>query len=167
MKHIVSILSLLLIAMSSVTAQEAGDDLLAKESLGGLQLGMSEKALAPFLGKAAVSKSESVLEGATGEYIQTWECKEKGLTLRMSSGEKKKGPKTVSAFTAHGKCTLATVKGIKLGSKKAEVVKAYGKVEDKEMSSPTSFVAGSIYGGIIFTIKDGKVSEIFFGAAAE
>jgi hypothetical protein len=167
MKPIVSLLSLLLIATSFLTAQEPGDELLARESLGGLKLGLSEKALAPFLGESPVSKSESVLEEATGEYIQTWTCEEKGLTLRMSSGGKKKGPRTVSAFTADGKCTLATVKGIKLGSKKADVIKAYGQVQDKEMSGPESFVAGSVYGGIIFTFKDGKVSEIFFGAAAE
>jgi len=29
------------------------------------------------------------------------------------------------------------------------------------------FVAGSIYGGAIFNLKDGKVVQIFIGAAAE
>lgn len=48
--------------------------------------------------------------------------------------------------------------------------KAYGSFEDKENASAAkknSFVAGSIYGGILFTFKDNKVSSIFFGAAAE
>ncbi len=30
-----------------------------------------------------------------------------------------------------------------------------------------TFVAGSIYGGVIFTFDDGKVEQIFIGAAAE
>jgi hypothetical protein len=30
-----------------------------------------------------------------------------------------------------------------------------------------TFVAGSIYGGLIFTFAQGYVSEIFLGAAAE
>ncbi len=46
--------------------------------------------------------------------------------------------------------------------------KAYASHADKE-NPPTAeqFVAGSIYGGIIFHFEKGKVSRIFFGAAAE
>ena len=170
MKRIVSTLALLIIATSFTLAADSGDDLLARENLGGLKIGLSERALAPFLGKAEVKKGKVVLVGATGEYLQKWTCEEKGLSVYMSSGETKKGAKKVSSFTASATCTLATVKGIKIGSKKADVVKAYGKVEDKENTGvvgPNAFVAGSVYGGIIFTFKNGKVSEIFFGAAAE
>jgi hypothetical protein len=36
------------------------------------------------------------------------------------------------------------------------------------MSIPDqTFIAGSIYGGLIFTFDQGRVSEIFLGAAAE
>ena len=43
-----------------------------------------------------------------------------------------------------------------------------GKVRDKEQSVPgATFVAGSVYGGVIFTFTGGKVSRIFIGAAAE
>jgi len=39
---------------------------------------------------------------------------------------------------------------------------------NREDSARTgSFVAGSIYGGIIFDFQKGKVSQIFLGAAAE
>jgi hypothetical protein len=88
----------------------------------------------------------------------------------MSAGEKKTGAKTVALFTASKDCSLATTKGIKIGSSEADVRKAYVSFEDKENASAVqkgSFVAGSIYGGIIFTFKDKKVSSIFFGAAAE
>lgn len=147
---------------------ETGDELLARENLGGIKIGMSEKQLAPILGKAVVQKNKPVYEAATGEHIHSWICAGKGLTIRLSSGEKPNGAKTVAAFSASAKCPLATAKGIKIGSTKADVVKAYGSFEDKELAKKDTFIAGSIYGGIIFTFgKDGKVREIFFGAAAE
>ena len=162
---------ILLLATAPLShGQNDGDDLLASESLGGIKIGQEEKDLKAILGKSKIKKSESQLEGATGEYIQTWTCEEKGLSLRISSGESKKGAQHVSGFTADAKCPLATNKGIKIGSTKAEVLKAYGKLEDKENKAAAgadSFVAGSIYGGIIFTFKGDKVSEIFFGAGAE
>ena len=41
----------------------------------------------------------------------------------------------------------------------AAVRKAYADVHDKEQSVPgETFVAGSIYGGAIFSFKDGKVT---------
>ena len=151
-----------------VSAQEnKGDELLAKESLGGIKIGLSEKALDAILGKVAYKKDAVVFEEATGEHVQNWVCAEKGLSLHMSSGKNKKGAKHVAGFTATKKCELATIQGIKIGSTEAAVRKAYGKFEDKETSEAGTFVAGSVYGGIIFTLKDGKVSEIFFGAAAE
>ena len=163
-------LILLIATAPFARAQNSGDDLLASESLGGIKLGLEEKALDAILGKSKIKKSKSELEEATGEYIQTWTCEEKGLSLRMSSGESKKGAQHVSGFTANATCLLATNKGIKIGSAKADVIKAYGALEDKEnkaVAGADSFVAGSIYGGIIFTFKNDKVSEIFFGAAAE
>jgi len=44
---------------------------------------------------------------------------------------------------------------------------AYGAAVNQEESGAESIVVGSTYGGVIFTIADGKVSEIFVGAAAE
>jgi len=162
---------ILLLATAPLShGQNDGNDLLASESLGGIKIGLEEKALGTILGKSKVKKGKSGLEEATGEYIQTWTCEEKGLSLRMSSGENKKGTPQVAGFTADAKCPLATNKGIKIGSTKTEVLKAYGKFEDKENKAAAgadSFVAGSIYGGIIFTFEGDKVSEIFFGAGAE
>lgn len=71
-------------------------------------------------------------------------------------------------ITAGARCKLATTRGIKIGSTEAEVRKAYQDVENKEESEAgKSFVAGSIYGGVIFTLEKGRVVEIFMGAAAE
>ena len=79
-----------------------------------------------------------------------------------------KKDETVSMIRATAGCTLATARGVKIGSTEAAVNKAYGKERDKESSKAgQSFVAGSLYEGVVFTFKDGKVSGIFIGAAAE
>src|SRR4051812_47329402 len=84
------------------------------------------------------------------------------------ASDAKNGAKTVATITATAPCALETARGIRIGSSIAEVTKAYKKVQDKEQSvAGKSFVAGSIYGGVIFSFKDGKVSQIFIGAAAE
>ena len=158
---------LIFFAQAPAVLAQDGEKLLAKENLGGLKIGLGEKALAPILEKSAIKKSAAVFEEAGGEYVQTWTCAEKGLSIRMTSGASKKGALRVAGFTGTAKCTLATTKGVKIGSTLAEVRKAYGAFEDKESKEPGTFVAGSVYGGIIFTLKAGKVSEIFFGAAAE
>ena len=47
-------------------------------------------------------------------------------------------------------------------------MKAYKRDRNEEESTPgSSFIAGSIYGGVIFQIENGKVSQIFLGAAGE
>ena len=45
---------------------------------------------------------------------------------------------------------------------------AYADAIDPESGAEDeSIVAGSVYGGVIFSMRDGKVEEIFIGAAAE
>ena len=75
---------------------------------------------------------------------------------------------SVLSLSAESPCKLATSRGIKIGSTEAEVTKAYRDVRNAEQSiAGQTFVAGSIYGGAIFTIKAGKIVQIFIGAAAE
>jgi hypothetical protein len=151
-----------------VLAQDKAAQLMAGESLGGIKIGMAEKKLQDLIGQPK-KKGQMKLTEATGEYDQTWLYPDKGLEITLSAPSKT-GAKTVTSFTASTGCGLTTTKGIKIGSAEAEVRKAYGSFEDKEdasMSEKNSFVAGSIYGGIIFTFKDKKVTRIFFGAAAE
>lgn len=127
---------------------------------------MTAAAVEQALGKAE-SKGKNEEMGATGEWVQNWNYPAQGIELHMGS-PKKNGAKTVSNIVATGKCALATSKGIKIGSTEAEVKKAYAKQQSKEESrAGETFVAGSIYGGVIFDFKKGKVSQIFIGAAAE
>lgn len=144
----------------------ADNKLLENEALGKIKLGRKAAEVTALLGKPD-SKGKDTEWGATGEWVQEWRFKSQGLTLNMAS-ESKAGAKTVLSITAAAPSNLATARGIHIGSTIAEVTKGYGRVHDKEQSVPgKTFVAGSVYGGVIFTFTDGKVSQIFIGAAAE
>jgi hypothetical protein len=149
------------------TAREAKTAAMLKgESLGGLRLGLGEKDVLKLLGKPE-KQGKLILQAADGAYVQEWEYPSKGIEITMSAGEKKSGAKAVAAFSASPGSSLATKRGIKVGSPASEVRKAYASFENKEDGDAKCFVAGSIYGGILFHLERGKVSRIFFGAAAE
>lgn len=136
------------------------------EPFGKLALGQSAESLRKVLGEPE-GKGKDTMWEAIGEWVQDWKFPKQGLTIAMSS-EKKGGTKTVFSITADTGCSLLTARGIKIGSPEDAVWKAYAKEKDKEQSRRgDAFVAGSLYGGIIFSFKDGKVSQIFIGAAAE
>ena len=162
-----TILCLWLIALcANMVPLKAGDKFLEGESLGKLALGQKSDQVTSFVGKPD-SKGKDTMWEAIGEWVQEWRFKAQGLTFNMAS-ESKGGAKTIASVTAVSPCKLTTARGIQIGSSIADVTKAYKKFQDKEMSVPgKTFVAGSIYGGVIFTFKDGKVSQIFLGAAAE
>lgn len=154
------------VAASSVQAADDFEAFLKSERLGGLKLDLAEKEVLKLLGKPK-TKGTLVLQEADGVWVQDWEYPEAGLSITMGA-EKKAGAKTIARFTASAPCALATKAGIKIGSTAAEVTKAYKAHLDKE-NPPTAklITVGSIYGGILFTIEKGKVTDIFFGAAAE
>jgi len=134
------------------------------EPLGQLALGKKPAEVVKLLGEPE-SKGKKQLQEATGTSVQDWNYPAKGLTITMEFAGK---DQSVSMIRASAACTLATARGIKIGSTEAAVKKAYGRERDKDSSKDgESFVAGSLYDGVVFTIKGGKVSEIFIGAAAE
>lgn len=144
----------------------ARDKDVSHETFGKLALGQSAETLSKVLGEPQ-GKGKDALWEAIGEWVQDWEFPKQGLTLAMAS-EKKGGAKAIFSITASDGCVLSTARGIKIGSPEDAVWKAYAKEEDKEQSRRgDAFVAGSLYGGIIFSFKKGKVSQIFIGAAAE
>jgi hypothetical protein len=136
------------------------------ESIGSVKIGLNGESLMQILGRpdsmGAIQMSE-----ASGAYIQNWDYNKIGIKFEMESHDSL-GSKRVSSIEIASPCTLSTKKGIKIGSTLDEVKKEYGEHQDKENSDEkSSFVAGSIYGGIIFTIEAGKVNKIFIGASAE
>jgi hypothetical protein len=147
--------------------EKATETMLRGESLGGLRLELPEKDVLKLLGPPT-KQSALVFQAADGNYVQDWHYPQKGINLQMSAGGKKSGAKTVASITASAPCTFATKKGIRIGDAEIAARKAYAAYGDRESGNePGIFVVGSVYGGIIFNFTAGKVSKIFFGAAAE
>ncbi len=137
---------------------------LRSESLGALRIGLPEgKVLRAFPEKWKRGAEERW--EADAAWHQKWTVS--GLVLDMVS-EEKGAPKEVASITVTAPSELATKKGLRIGSSAREVQAAYQSVWNKEESLQFDcFVAGSIYGGLLFHFQNGKVSEIFLGAAAE
>ncbi len=142
-----------------------GSDLIADERIANLRIGLTESDLKKAI-DCTLKRGPENLWGADGMYHQAWQCAECGLDLGMVS-EQRGGKKVVESISLTAPCALATKRGIRIGSTEQEVRKAYKKDWNKEDSSQDSFVAGSVYGGIIFQFRKGKVARIFLGASAE
>lgn len=143
------------------------EDMFEDDSLGGLRLGQSAQHVIKTLGQPA-SRGEEVHWEAIGQWVQEWRYPKLGLTLAMNSAKKGGAKKTILNLTAEAPCKLATSRGIRIGSLEAALAKAYRDVQNKEEGEPGKlFVAGSVYGGVVFHLANGKVAKIFIGAAAE
>lgn len=135
-----------------------------QEPLGGLALGQKPAEVVKLLGKPE-SKGKKQMQEATGSSVQDWNYPAKGLKITMEFIGENESVHMVHATAA---CTLATARGIKIGSAESSVKKAYAKERSKDGSKDgESLLAGSPYDGLEFTFKDGKVTEIFLGVTAE
>ena len=140
--------------------------LMKGERIGPLVPGMQEGEVLRLLG-APGSKSASVEEAATGNIVQNWVYKRKGIDIKMAKSEKN-GKYSIESLSVKRPCSFTTARGIRIGSTLEEVKKAYPPdTWDREFCSDERIVAGSIYGGLIFHIKNGMVVSLFLGAAAE
>src|SRR4030095_1706921 len=152
---------------SNCRADETGTEaMLRAESLGKLRLGLPEKDVLKLLGSPS-TRGELMFQEADGNFVQDWHYPDKGIELSMSAGQKRSRVKTIFNITASAPCTFATKKGIKIGDAESATRKAYAEHVDRDTSDSGPLVVVSVYGGIIFSFTDGKVSRIFFGAAAE
>ena len=138
----------------------------AKEQIGKLHLGLAAKTVQQLIpGKPVLGSDDLMMADAA--YHQEWKYPAAGITLGMVA-EKKGGPKSIERITLTSPSTLATSKGIRIGSTEAEVNAVYGRFRNAEDSEHFGgFIAGSVFGGVMFTFQQGKVSRIFIGAAAE
>lgn len=140
--------------------------LMKEESLGKLTIELPANQVIQLIGNP-LKKDQKVVWGADGLYHQNWYYPNQGITLNMVS-DTEKGLQTIFSIKLASPSTLETKRGMKIGSSVEEVIRTYGKDQEQETSvSGQSFVAGSIYGGLIFTFENGLVNEIFLGAAAE
>jgi hypothetical protein len=140
---------------------------MAAEEIGPLRLGLdADKARQAVSCPAKAGKE--FYEGATGDYVREERFPGCGLTLKLA-GSRKGGPKTVAAITAQAPCALTTSHGVGIGATEAQLAAAYGKYQDEDGLSETgkTFIVGSIYSGLIFELRNGRVTRMFLGAAAE
>lgn len=157
-------LLLLLILSFSVYAEQSAN--LDSEHIGEFYLGQSAKDVQKKL-RCHLKKQEDQLWGADGQYHQTWDCYEGGISFDMVSAQKG-GAKTVASIMVSTPNAGKTKRGIHIGSTEQEVERLYAKEKDAQASRPhQNFIAGSIYGGLSFQFKHGVVESMFLGAGAE
>ena len=157
--------ALFLLALISLPAAAAAPTLAQCQQIGPLKLGMPEKQLAALLGKPA-SESKPISEAATGMTVKERNYARLGLKVTLAQESAGK-PWSVDRFRADPPCPWKMPQGIGLGTPSAQVRKTYAGLLDQEMTSSQQVVVGSVYGGVIFTLKNDKVQSIFVGAAAE
>lgn len=143
-----------------------GHKVMADERIGELGINMSAAAVIAKLGEPA-KKGRFEVSEVNGGFFQDWSYPALGLRLGMAS-EYRETPQSIGEIFLEAPGTYKTRLGIGIGSTRAELLAAYGKLRDPEFpSGKEEFVAGSVYGGVIFTLKKDKVSQIFVGADAE
>lgn len=134
------------------------------QKVGNLRLGLESSQVASMLGKPD-KESKPTDEGATGLTIKEQTFKQ-GLVVTLAR-EKKATVWRVERFLVTPPCSWKTPQGIGLGASEQEVRKVYSQLLDAENQTPKQLVVGTIYDGVIFHLKNGKVESIFVGAAAE
>lgn len=143
------------------------ENILSTERLGELRLGMKAVEAVALLGEPTKKGRNEPWE-ADGLRHQDWSWPGLGVTLDMQASSRK-GEQSVGSITAVAPCAFKTLKGIGIGSPRAEAMKQYGKLKDPMYSDDLEhhLIAGSVYGGVMFDFEKGRVTKIFFGAAAE
>lgn len=142
---------------------QLGFQLMKGETLGPLGLGTADTEIARLLGETE-EKSPPAVWGADGLEHQQWRYPDRGVALGLV--RKEDGLK-VDRIKITAPCEFRTKRGIGVGSQANDVRAAYGDEIDPRTAGAERLVAGSVYGGIVFTLQDGVVASIFIGAGAE
>lgn len=140
-----------------------GNKLMQAETVGKLHLGFTANRTISEIGNPDF-KSAATLWGADNLYHQDWTY-DSGIDLNMS-GEDSLSMEIFS-LRLFSPSSLKTSRNIGIGSTMEEVKAAYKKELLENAGEEQSLVAGSIYGGIIFSFENGKLSSVFIGSAAE
>lgn len=143
---------------------DLGIQLMNSERFGELKLGMGIAKIKTLF-QLPNKKSKLELWGADGEYHQEWTYLKQGIVLDVKG--QKESSQTVNMITIVEPCSLKSTKQIGIGSSKNEVELAYKEFINPSISTPTNIVAGTEFGGIVFTLENNKVKSIFIGASAE
>jgi hypothetical protein len=150
--------------LESKKLDELGFELMKNESIGEIRLGIEQNKILKLLGEPDY-KSNSELWGADGEYHQEWKYQKKGINLGFVLTADSSN--IVDMITILEPCTLKTKRNIGIGNSIEDVQIAYKQVIDFKSSNNKTIIAGTVYGGMIFSIENKIVKSIFIGAEAE
>jgi hypothetical protein len=148
---------------------EIGFNLIENESLGFLKHGVADIKVFEMLGEPE-KKSKLQVMGYDGEKHQNWYYKTKGIQLDMIGAKNKQ---KIDMIRIKSPCAFRTKRNIGVDSTKEEVLRVYKKeINFSETNSGINpdgdiIIAGTIYGGVFFYIKNDYVSSIFIGSGAE
>ena len=143
---------------------ELGFELMKNESVGEIRLGIEQTKILKLLGEPDY-KSNSELWGADGEYHQEWKYTRKGINLDFILTADSSS--IVDMITISEPCTLKTKRNIGIGNSMEDVQIAYKELIDIKSSNSKTIIAGTIYGGMIFSVENKIVKSIFVGAGGE
>jgi hypothetical protein len=150
-------------ATSSPAAPAAGSaEASTGESLGPLRTGLDERAVVAALG-APRDREPPIREEASGEWITAWHWPSATVVMFAHDAN---GPWSARSLTVTAPSTLATKRGIHVGSTRAEVARAYPRSADDDGHDPNSYLAGSMYDGVLFTFRGDAVTSIAVGPFA-
>ncbi|HSU26844.1 MAG TPA: hypothetical protein VLJ68_00560 [Chitinophagaceae bacterium] len=137
------------------------------ESFGPLKLGQHVAETRQAIGPPGAT-AKPVEWAADGMMHEDWNWFSYGLLLNMSYDKTNKDATlAIFSITAEIPCDFKTKAGMGIGSSYAEVEATYKKDIDPEATDKTQITVGSVYGGIIFSFTNDKVSKVFLGAQAE
>lgn len=143
---------------------EIGFQLMETETIGDLKVGLTVEEVEKIIGKAEeVTPFE--YWGADGFEHQARVYQNETIELDFVKLDDRRIVSNMITI-AEG-CELKTSRDIGIGSSYEDVYQAY-KNEISTPDNPSTLIAGTIYGGIIFQFSDADVvNNIFIGAAAE
>ena len=140
-------------------------ELMKQESIGKLKIEMREDEVISILGKPEC-QSKKQFSQVDAFYHQDWNYPSKGISLQMAS-ETEDSLSQVQIIQIKFPSKLTTSREIMIGDSYYEVEQKYGKFQNTEESKPTTFVVGSVYGGLVFSFQDQKVTKIYLGYLAD
>ena len=140
-----------------------GSRLMKKEAIGPVRIGARSDEVVKALGSPE-AKSQTNVSEVDAKPHQQWTYAKQGVVLDMVT---ESGKQEVAMITVSAPSTLETKRGVGIGSSKDSVAKAYAAEIDPSVVDPQSILAGTVYGGLGFSLEDGRVTSITLGAGAE
>jgi len=132
------------------------------EAIGPLHAGMTAKELTAALG-APRAKEPATKEEATGGWFTTWTWRGASALLVANS---KTGPWRARDVSVTAPSSYATKRGIRVGSTRVDVERLYPPPPGDSQQDPDTYLVGSVYGGMLFSFANDRVSGISIGAFA-